>query len=103
MWQSLNKFIYGMLYRLGKSTPSSAEIAAELKRLEAREPPSPLDAHPRPTGRCDCHVLAGGRTVDCQPDIATFACELIGESMPGLNGVPLPLGSCGNLPRPGAQ
>jgi hypothetical protein len=99
MWLSLKKFAYRKLYDWGKTPPSSAEIAATLERLEANPPPGPREIAPGPAARCDCQVLAGSTMVDCRANIATFACELIGDSMPGMRGVPLPLGSCGNLPR----
>jgi len=93
MWQTIVKNTHRLLYYLGKKPPSSAEIAAELDRLEqtGQEAGGGGD-------RCDCLVTAGGRQLHCKPNIATFACNLIGDTQPGLNGTPLPLGSCKNMP-----
>jgi len=99
MWQTIVKNTYRLLYYLGKTPPSSAEVGAELNRLQQTQSGG-AEAEPG-GGRCDCLVTAGNRQVDCYPNIAVFACNLIGDSKPGLNGTPLPLGSCRNVPKAG--
>jgi hypothetical protein len=95
MWQYLRHRFFSALYYLGKAPPTAAEIAATLHELEQQPSISGNDA------LCDCQVMAGGKTIDCQPGIKTYACELIGEKRPGTHSIPLPLGGCKNLPREG--
>lgn len=92
MWQTVRNRIYGLMYRFGKAPPGSAEITAHFNKLEQAQPLSEDDT------LCDCQVLAGGKTVDCQPGRRTFECEAIGDVYPGLIGVPHKLGSCKDLP-----
>jgi hypothetical protein len=95
MWQALRKQTYRLLYRLGKQPPSSGEIGAELARLQS----APTAMARGKSERCDCLVTAGNTTVGCYPNIFTYACDLIGDSKPGLTGTQLPLGSCRNIPK----
>jgi hypothetical protein len=92
MWQNLRNRFYGLMYRFGKAPPGPAEITAHFDRLEQDKPMSAGDT------LCDCQVLAGGKTVDCQPGRRTYECEAIGDLYPGLIGVPHEPGSCKNLP-----
>jgi|SRR6516162_6420115 hypothetical protein len=95
MWKTFLKQIYRLLYYLGKRPPSSAEVEAELDRLGGTPP---HEAVPEAIAqRCDCLVTAGSRQVGCYPNKSVAACNLIGDSQPGLNGTPLPLGSCKNM------
>jgi hypothetical protein len=96
MWQTLRKQTYRLLYFLGKQPPSSAEIALELDRLERSTPQPESTAGGE---RCDCFVSAGNTTIDCFPNILKHACELIGDTQPGVTSTPLPLGSCKNIPK----
>ena len=57
MWQTIVKNTYRLFYYLGKSPPSSAEIAAELERLEQTRGGEEAGGG----GRCDCLVTSGGR------------------------------------------
>jgi hypothetical protein len=94
MWKGIVKQFYRMLYYMGKTPPSSAEVAAELQRLQQ---PQAGQLAPKAVGaRCDCLVTAGNQQVGCYPNISVAACNLIGDSQPGLNGTPLPLGGCKN-------
>ena len=95
MWKTIRNATYGLLYRLGKTPPSYAEIEAELDRLASA--PSHETSRARLSKRCDCLVTAGGRQVACYRNQPEYACHLIGDSQPGLNGTPLPLGSCNNM------
>lgn len=96
MWQTILKSAYRLLYYLGKTPPSSGEIEAELNRLQQAQSGIPPGAEAA-GGRCDCLVTAGNQQIGCYPNIASYACNLIGDSKPGLNGTPLPLGSCANM------
>jgi hypothetical protein len=98
MWQALRKQTFRLLYFLGKEPPSSAEIGAELERLR-QEPKTTFDKKKETGERCDCLVTAANRTVDCYPGTFVYACDLIGDTKPGLVGTPLPLGSCKNIPK----
>ena len=95
MWKAIVKRVYQLLYLLGKTPPSSAEVAAELQRLQ--QPPAGQLAPETAGGRCDCLVTAGNQQVGCYPNTTVAACNLIGDTRPGLNGTPLPLGSCKNM------
>ncbi len=97
MWKTIIKQTYGLLYWLGKTPPTSAEVAAELQRLEQAHA---LEANAQAAGdRCDCLVTAGSTQVGCYPNQTVAACNLIGDTKPGLNGTVLPLGSCQNMPK----
>jgi hypothetical protein len=95
MWQTIRKQTYRLLYFMGKEPPSSDEVGAELERLQQE----PRIDNTENAARCDCQVLAGNKTVGCYPNIFVYACDFIGDSKPGLTGVPLPVGSCKNLPK----
>jgi hypothetical protein len=97
MWQALRKQTCRLLYLLGKEPPSAAEIGAELQRLQ-QEPKITFNKSEN-GARCDCQVMAGNKTVGCYPNILVYACDFIGDSKPGLTGIPLPLGSCKNIPK----
>jgi hypothetical protein len=97
MWKTIVKQTYRLLYYLGKTPPSSAEVAAELDRLQQTYA---SEIHTEAVSdRCDCLVTAGNKQVGCYPNQTVAACNLIGDTKPGLNGTPLPLGSCKNMPR----
>ena len=87
MWQYLRNRFYSAMYHLGKSPPTPTQLKATFDELQ--QPAAAL---------CDCQVLAGGNTIHCEPGITKSACELIGDTYPGVTGVPLPLGSCKGLP-----
>lgn len=95
MWKTIVKQAYRLLYYVGKTPPSYAEVAAELDRLQRA---STIQAEAQAVGgRCDCLVTAGNQQVGCYPNTTAAACNLIGDTKPGLNGTPLPLGSCNNM------
>jgi hypothetical protein len=97
MWKTIVKQANRLLYYFGKTPPSSAEVAAELDRLQQTQAGG-TDA--KAVGdRCDCLVTAGGTQIGCYPNITVAACNLIGDTKPGLNGTPYPLGSCRNMPK----
>ncbi len=92
MWRAIVKQVYRLLYYIGKTPPSSAEVGAELERLQQTR-----DGARAAGERCDCLVTAGNQQVGCYPNTLLAACNLIGDTKPGLNGTPLPLGSCRNM------
>jgi hypothetical protein len=100
MWKALRKQAYRLLYFFGKTSPSSAEIALELDRLErAPQTKSTTTERAAVDERCDCLITAGNTTVGCFPGIRKTACELIGDTRPDVTSTPLPLGSCKNIPK----
>jgi hypothetical protein len=90
MWQYLRNQVFSAMYHLGKEPPTSSQLKAAFDELKADG------------GLCDCQVIAGGRTIHCEAGISKPACDLIGDTFPGTTGVPLPLGSCKNLPGGGS-
>jgi len=97
MWRYLRDRAYSLSYYLGKTPPSPTEISAQLDRLAT------TSSKAANADLCDCQVLAAGNTIDCKSSITTYACEFIGDNNPGLTSIPLPLGSCKNLPKSGAR
>lgn len=101
MWKAVRHHTYRLLYWMGKTPPAKAEVEAALDR--AVEPPAQQAAAMQavgPAGKgdlCDCLVTAGNKQVGCFPNKSRAACHLIGDTQPGLNGTPLPLGSCKNM------
>src|ERR1700742_749356 len=95
MWRSLKNFAYRTMYSWGMAPPSSADVSAALERIQAKRRTVATEAA---TSLCDCQVLAGGQMIDCRKGISKVSCDLINDEMPGVTGVPLPLGSCANIP-----
>jgi hypothetical protein len=79
-----------MMYYLGKTPPTSAEISAEFERLEQEISVSADDP------LCDCQVLAGSTTIECKTR-KTSVCEAMGERRPDVNTVTHKVGFCSSL------
>lgn len=95
MWNDVRRRFYSMMYRLGKTPPTSAKISADFETLEQGMSVSEDDP------LCDCQVLAGSTTIECKTR-RTSVCEAMGERRPDVNTVVHKVGFCSSL-REGAR
>lgn len=93
MLQSLRNQTFRLLYFLGRTPPNSADVRAEVNRLD-REFSRTINGE-----RCDCLVFVGRTAPTCCPSVLEATCDNLGltDGTSGWTGQRRELGHCRNM------